>query len=113
MEDLKNCILNAIDTRIEPVHMPEWGCTVYVKTLTGKELQDFQNLPQDKDHATYLLALSLCDQDGTRLFGLDEVEELQAKSWAAIAKLVIIAQKLNRFDEDSFNELVASFDNPR
>ena len=113
-QSLKTLIEQAEDTKIVPFFVEEWDVTVYIKTLTGQELMDFRSYPdQSKDHDIYLLSLSLCDEDGNRLFGFDEMETLKRKSWAAIVKLTIVAQKVNRFDEESFEELKKNLQIPQ
>lgn len=105
---LKEQILAAKDTKLVPFVVEEWdNLTIYVKTLTGHELCKFRSYSDKQlDQDIYLLTLALCDETGKQIFEPSEVQALKDKSWAALAKLLVVAQKVNSVDEASFEEVL-------
>jgi hypothetical protein len=82
-------ILAAMDQQIEPVDVPEWGGTVYVRNLTGKARDQFEasrfrmvNGKAELVHANTraaLLAVSICDAQGQLQFNQKDIELLGEK----------------------------------
>lgn len=99
-------ILAAQDLPRKAVDVPEWGCTVYVRSMTGDERDAWEQwLLDTKDgrrriRARYC-ALVLVDADGERLFqDTDEdVEALGKKSAAALDRVFGAALTLNGMSE--------------
>jgi hypothetical protein len=105
-------ILNADDLRYESVYVDEWGGTVIVKSLTGTERDEMEqsmlkdkggkNKKPDMDFGNLrsrLVALSVADKDGNKLFGIKDVEALGKKNAAALGKIFTIAQRLSGLGE--------------
>lgn len=107
-KEIRAKIKAAQNKKIVPVEIEEWNTTVYVKKLTGHELIKFRkhDASESRDQDIYLVALAACDEDGNALYTLDEIEDLKEEPATAILKLVLVAQKLNNLDEESFGELV-------
>lgn len=107
----KDQILQADDKRTERVEVPEWGGTVIVRTLTGTERDLFEESilrdgRQDfKGIRAKLVALSVVDEHGNRLFAFDEAELLGEKAAPAIDRLFGIAQRLSGFTEKDMEGL--------
>ena len=96
----KAAILAAADTKIERIPVPEWNGEVCVKTLSGTERDLFEDsYSQDKmkNFRSRFLSLTLCDSNGNRLFGDDEVEVVGKKSAAVINRLFEKAWAFNAF----------------
>lgn len=99
-------ILAATDMRIEEVDVPEWGGSVFVRNLNGRARDKFESsrykvsqdgkveLIHDNTRAT-LLALSLCDEVGTLLFSIADVQALGEKNGATLDRLFEVAQRLS------------------
>lgn len=98
----KSAILGATDLKFEDVDVPAWGGIVRVRTMTGLERDQFRSaianhgetLPVGKFSAA-LLAATLVDESGNRLFSIDDVESLQAKSAKALDGPAAVAMRLN------------------
>lgn len=98
-------ILEAQDLTIEEVQVPEWGGSVYVRSLSGKGRDKFDasrfklvNNRVEMIHENtraVLLALSLCDQDGGLLFSEADVKALGEKSASALDRVFEVAQRLS------------------
>lgn len=95
-------ILGAADRRVEPVEVPEWGGTVYVRTMDGLERDNFDAASLGADDRTNLanyrarlVAATACDADGKLLFTASQALELGRKSSPAIIRVFVAAQQIN------------------
>lgn len=111
----KDQILEANDLRSEEIAVPEWGGSVRVRTMTGSDrdafessmmtlLQDGTRRPNLADMRAKLVALTVVDDVGTRLFTLDDVPVLARKSAAALDRVYQAAQRLNGLNQQAEGE---------
>src|SRR4051794_22108084 len=97
----REMILSLNDVKREAVEVPEWGGTVYVRTLSGKERrQFFTHLGTDSLTSAHMVAWCACDENGNRLFTDDDVEALLAKHRKALDRIANAAL--------TFNELLST-----
>jgi hypothetical protein len=97
----KLAILGADDLKHEDVPVPQWGGTVRIRVMTGVERDEFRAaiasdgpVPVGKFSAA-LLAATCVDESGGRLFTMDDMEALQAKSAASLDAPAAVAMRLN------------------
>jgi len=108
-------ILSADDFEREMVDVPEWGGSVWVRTLSGAERDAFgvSCLPKKgKDKGQELLGvrarlvtLTACDENGERLFKRADEDALGKKSGMALSRVFDVASRLNGLSEDDVAEL--------
>lgn len=108
-------ILSAQDLEKELVEVKEWGGAVYVRALTGIERDAFEASMVDqrgksrtinlKNLRARLCALTICDEEGNRLFSDADVEELGKKSAAALTRVFEVAQRLSGLSQEDVEEL--------
>ena len=109
-------ILACQDIKIEEVQVPEWGGGVFVKSLTGKELDLYQDgivkmRGKDVQGINYvnmrskLVAMALCDAEGKRLFSETDVETLAAKSAGALNRVFLAAQRISGLDKTEVEDI--------
>lgn len=101
-------ILSANDTKLEKVHVPEWGDDVFIKTLSGTERDLFEEAYSSekmKNFRSRFLVLTISDEAGERLFNDSEVEQLGAKSAFVLNRLFEKAWSLNAFREADVDAL--------
>lgn len=102
----KDQILEASDLKSEAVEVPEWGGSVNVRTMTGADRDAFESSMVTKDAdgnrkpdmsnlRAKLVALTVVDDAGNRLFDVSDVDRLALKSAAALERVFVAAQKLN------------------
>ncbi len=97
----KSAILGAEDLKHEDVDVPAWGGTVRGRVMTGGERDAFRAAIQSDDgvpvgkFSVALLAATLIDEAGTRLFTMEEIDQLAEKSAASIDKPAAVAMRLN------------------
>jgi hypothetical protein len=105
-------ILGANDLKVETVEVPEWGGSVQVRTLTGKDRDAFvESLPTNPDGTTdpknyrsALLAFTIVDENGELLFSEEDVNALGNKSATAIMRVFAVANKLNGISASAVKE---------
>lgn len=101
----KEKILSANDRPTEDVEVPEWGGTVRVRGLSGAERDAFESSllgpdgkPSPSRLANFrarLLARTLVDETGNRLFSDSEIKALGEKSGEVLSRLFDVAQRLS------------------
>jgi hypothetical protein len=86
-----DAIRAARDFKIEALEVPAWGGTVFVRSLTLRDARVFQEVSAAAVSGTFnatdmvkIVAVSLCDEGGARLFTDAEIEDLAAKDLDAI-----------------------------
>lgn len=112
----KASILTAQDRTFEDVHVPEWGGTVRVQALNGKErdaLEASMIVGKGKNASVNLqnlraklVARAIVDENGNRIFDDADVAALSEKSAAALNRVYEAAQRLSGITNDDVEELV-------
>lgn len=97
----KTAILAADDLKHEDVEVKQWGGLVRVRMMTGIERDEFRaaiavegGIPVGQ-FAAALLAATIVDELGVRLFSIDDMAALQAKSAASLDAPAAVAMRLN------------------
>lgn len=100
------------DLSITKVDLPALGGHVFVRTLTGTERKELETRFQGKkvaedlaDFQGSLLALTVVDEEGRRLFTLDDVAGIMATRWDALEPLFKKALELNGFSKKDGEDL--------
>lgn len=98
----REMILAVDDRKPVPVDCPEWGGTVFVRSMSGREKdaletswRDDKGKFQQRDFRAKFVAMIACDEKGNRLFSEMDVELLTQKSTIALDRLIDAANKLN------------------
>lgn len=97
----------ANDSPREEVDCPEWGGTVFVRTLSAAERDRWEIRCEDlktkgllSNVRASLLVLTLCDADGKLLFTENDAVELGKKSAAVVDRLFDVARRLNGIGQE-------------
>lgn len=111
----REAILASQDMAQEPVEVPEWGGKVLVTSLTGKdrdrfEASIFQTNGKNREMnmsniRAKLVALSVVDKDGKRVFSDHDVALLSGKSAAALSRVYDVAARLSGISPADAEEL--------
>jgi hypothetical protein len=113
-------ILKAEDCRTQEVDVPEWGGTVLVRGMTGRERDQFETsmlergrggrmVPNTANTRAKVVARCVVDEDGTRLFTDADVAALGEKSGAAIDRVFEVAATLSGLAERDREEMARDF----
>ncbi len=112
-------ILGAEDLAFEDVDVPEWGGTVRVQSMTGKDRDSFEstiivmvgppgNQQSQQDRVNMrakLCAACIVDADGSLLFTVQDIEALGRKSAKGLQRVFDVAQSINGFTKADIEEL--------
>lgn len=108
----KDEILQADDIRKEEVEVPEWGGSVWVKTMSGSERDRFEaSIISAKGERNLvnlrakIVAMSVIDESGKRLFTFEDALELGKKSARALDRVFSVAQRLSGFTPQDVEEM--------
>ena len=107
---LRETILAAADRQRRAVEVPEWGCTVYLAAMSGKQKNAWEAevvaLGERRldNYQARLLARVLEDESGAPIFSGEQLDELGGKSAAVLARLFKIANELNGFAEEQIED---------
>jgi hypothetical protein len=113
----RQSILNAIDLKPVEVEVPEWGGSVLIRGLNGKERDKFeQSMLKDlstkemnlENIRSRLVSLCMVDENGNHL--MDE-EELSTKSAVVLNRLFEVAQKLSGMQPEAVKEATKNLKN--
>lgn len=99
----KQQIAEVQDRKFVDVEVPEWGGSVRIGSLSADDAVEQEALHRKSRDAadgsinplTSLLAASLVDSEGKRLFTKAELEALGKKSPRILSRLITEVQKLN------------------
>jgi len=111
----KKAILNSDDLPREEVEVEAWGGSVWVRTLTGTERDEFEascvnNKGKNRsvnmvNIRARLCVLTLCNEKGERLFDARDIEALGKKSALCLDLIFSVAQKLNGLGNEDVEDL--------
>jgi hypothetical protein len=109
-------ILKADDIKTERVDVPEWGGTVIVKSLTGRQRDEFEGsmieqrgrraVMNTANMRAKLVAWSVVDETGERLFNNGDIPDLGEHSAAAVNRIYNVAAKLSGLSDEDVDEMV-------
>ncbi|MFD6691110.1 hypothetical protein ACFWEV_35245 [Streptomyces bacillaris] len=112
----KDQITRANDLAHEDVPVSEWGGTVRVRALTGVERDAWEaslvrlgpngsvQARSTKGVRVGLVARTVVDEDGERLFTDKDMTELNQKSAAVIERLAAVARRLSGIGKEAAEE---------
>lgn len=106
-------ILAAKDLKVVEVPIPEWGDgtgSVFVRELTALEREELEasNIVDGKDAPNPMgrvVAMSLCDKDGNRLFTLDDAPAFGAKGLGALKRIFEAAITVSKLSSDEAKKI--------
>lgn len=115
----RGAILGALDIETEEVYVPEWRGWVRVRGLMGYERDAFEaelvrlRGPRGEvlmhNVRAKLVARSVVDEVGNRLFTDADIEALGQKSAAALDRIFEVAQRLSGVTKQAVEELAGNF----
>ena len=115
----RDAIVNMNDRKIVLINIPEWGGDVFIRKWSGKERSLFLsksikadgngaevNLDSLYDNMALVVAMSLCDEVGTRLFTAEQedIAILSSKDGEIIQRIYQEALVLNGLAKKSIED---------
>lgn len=118
----KKDILGSKDYKTEVVSVPEWGGDVLIRELSGYDRDKYQlelvsidakGVPTPKFEniaraKLFLVALSIVDEQGNKLFTEEDIEALGAKSGDALDRVYVAASDLSKLNFSDKEQLKKS-----
>lgn len=114
---LRDKILAAADAKTETVNVPEWGCSLQVRSLTNKQRIDWEVLCSKKKRGkitidpfrlkTSLVVATCYDAEtGARVFTEEDVDALGEKNAGVIERLFSCAALLSGINEQDETDIL-------
>jgi hypothetical protein len=97
------------------VSVPEWGGTVHLRCITGRERSEYEDSIDsgDKIRVTNLrerfLVRAICDDQGKRIFEENDIAGLSNRNGAVLDRLFHAALKLNKIGPDEIGVAESDF----
>lgn len=108
---LRAQILGQNQLKTVAVECPEWGVTVHIREMTGKDrdaweqsLQGTRGKVNIENIRARLVAFTAVDAEGAKVFSPKDAEALGELSAKALSRCATAAQKLNGLTEDDLEE---------
>ena len=111
---LREQILAADDLPVEEVEVPEWGVTVWVRSLMAHERDALEAVFLRDSEASLenlrarLCAMCIVDENGERVFTDADAQVLGRKSARALDRVFEVAQRLNGMSARDVDDLVGN-----
>lgn len=109
MTSLREHILAADDIERQEVHVPEWNCTIWVRSCTIGDTIAWETLDKPMKLMLMTVIACSCDEEGNALFTYKDAPVLEMKSVAAITRIFQVASKLNKLDDEEVEDIQADF----
>jgi len=101
---LRDTILTAEDLQSTTVDVPEWGVTVLLRGMTGKQRMQLVDQVAAKDksymYSDILIALALDPDTGKPIFDKADREALSAKSGGVLERLALEVMRISGVSVD-------------
>jgi hypothetical protein len=102
-------ILSAVDIKTEEMEIPEWGTTVTIRGLTGKQRASYFEDQQQENQPLWkfvskLVVLGVVDEDGDPIFTEDDLEAIGEKNADVLDRIAAAVGRLSGFGPDSKGE---------
>lgn len=112
-------ILEADDKRYDEVECPEWGGTVRLASISGRQRDAYEGSLIETNGAdrkmnfvnarAKLIILTAVDEGGAKLFTADDLRSLGAKNAAPLDRLFDAAKKLIGMSDNDVKRLTEDF----
>lgn len=108
----RDLILGLVDRKPVAFPVPEWEITIWLRPLSSAERSEWETRIRRADikapsvNARELLAvLTISDEEGNRLFTVEDIEALSEKSGAALERIGMRAAEINALRPEDIKEL--------
>lgn len=93
----------------EPLEVPEWGGTVFIKYLTVEEQLEISKHNQPAEMPVAVLLAALVDEDEKPIFGPEDFGELAKEAFTVILRVFAVAAKQNGLSNAELEEAMENF----
>ncbi|NBW14405.1 MAG: hypothetical protein EBR82_41045 [Caulobacteraceae bacterium] len=107
--DFRKRLLGANDIKVQPIEVPEWGGTWYVRVLSGRDREAFEEAlsaeQRMKNFRIRFLILAICDENGAKVFDQSDVDFLGDRNSVVINRVFEQAWTINAFTKEAVDAL--------
>ena len=107
--DFRKRLMGANDTKVQPIEVPEWGGTYYVRVLDGKSREAFEEAlsaeQRMKNFRARFLVLALCDEDGKQFLADADIDALNERNAVVLNRVFEQAWTINAFTKEAVDAL--------
>lgn len=112
MSSLRDKILSSQDTTAQLVEIPEWDCTVEVRSMTGAARARIMALAMTEGgeadisrvYPEVIIGCSFDPETGEPLFTSEDREMLMSKNASALDRVATVASELSGFTEKAVDK---------
>ncbi len=105
MSELRNKILATNDSTVQMVEIPEWDCTIEVRSMTGAARARIMALAMTEDgnadisnvYPEVIIGCSFDPETGEPLFTSEDRDLLMSKNASALDRVATVASELSGF----------------
>ncbi len=103
-----------IKSQMVEFEVPEWGGSVYLRTMTVRELDDYSNAVMRakgvglSNFRSQLVANCMCDANGVRLYSNEEVAALAKKNAVVVDRIYRACDNLNDISPKKIEEIAGN-----
>jgi len=118
VNELRKHIFGVNDLTVKELKVPEWGCKLYIKGMTGKTKEEWEKkvfventdgtrkFNADNFRAKMIASCVYADSDTkTLLFTEEHYEELSNKSAKVLDKIIEVVREVNGSTEEAEEEM--------
>jgi hypothetical protein len=113
VSDLRTKLESRKARRAEPLEVPEWEQTVYLRCMSAQDQIDLSEGTAPAQLPVKILLHCLVDENGERLLGDDDFALLAGEDFPVIMRIFGVAAKLNGLSSKELDEAMATFDTAR
>lgn len=105
-------ILAAQDVKTQTVDVPEWGGSVLIRCMTGRQRDEFERALSDQaklgelgaNMRARIVAASVVDENGNAVFTETDIAALGEKNWGPLERIAKAATQLNLLTDASIEQ---------
>lgn len=94
----------------QPLDVPEWGGTVWLRVLSAKDQLALTEGIEQRDVPFRVLIGCVCDEDGNAIFEQGDEDALMEQPFPVIMRVFAEAAKLNGLSSRELEEAVSHFE---
>lgn len=103
--NLKETIFAAVDRKVSPFDVPEWGVSLFLRSWTGKDrsalIAHETTNKASHEFTVRVVIASVCNDQGDPIFTDKDIPQLQQKNGLALERIALEALKINGLGRDA------------
>jgi hypothetical protein len=93
--------IRAAPVPTEDVTIAIWNLTLHLRAVSAKEVVELSGIVNAEEQGAAMLAMSIVDAEGNRVYDRETIHELLEKDYASVAQLLDAARRVNGLETDT------------